>query len=244
MADLGILCQLDERRAPSDRDNENDNDVDKDKEKDESKNPTVINQNSAVGGISTRRKSETQRPETSLRNQSQNQNDRGMDTAQMSDEESLSPVTPCFSADSPMPHTKTFVGYVRTIRVQLSHLIYSLLFLTIVIYQFTYASIYPSISSFRKAYLPISVSVALSLSFSLSQNLSLYLYVILYLIVCIWIITLSFSTVTFMSPERIDGREYSYPSDVWAFGLSLMTLAKGSLPIDTQGASCTYILRI
>lgn len=41
--------------------------------------------------------------------------------------------------------------------------------------------------------------------------------------------------MTFMSPERIDGREYSYPSDVWAFGLSLMTLALGVLPIDTNG---------
>lgn len=40
-----------------------------------------------------------------------------------------------------------------------------------------------------------------------------------------------------MSPERIDGREYSYPSDVWAFGLSLMTLALGALPIETQGMS-------
>ena len=169
MADLGILCQLDERRAPSDKDNDND----ADEEKDKNKNPTAINQNSAVVGISTRRKSETQRPETSLRNQ--NQNDRGMDTAQMSDEESLSPVTPCFSADSPMPHTKTFVGYVPSIRVRLSHLICSPLFLTIVMYQFAYASIYPFIYSFRKAYQSISVSVALSLSLSLSLSHSLSL---------------------------------------------------------------------
>ena len=101
-----------------------------------------------------------------------------MDTAQMSDEESLSPVTPCFSADSPMPHTKTFVGYVRTIRVQLSHLIYSLLFLTIVVYQFTYASIYPSISSFRKAtflFLFLLLSLSLSLILPLSKSLSISL---------------------------------------------------------------------
>ena len=125
VADLGILCQLDERRAPSDRDNEND--ADKDKDENESKSSTVISQNTAVGGITTRRKSETQRPETSLRNQ--NQNDRGMDTAQMSDEESLSPVTPGFSAGSPMPHTKTFVGYVRIIFVLTSHSYYSCLLL-------------------------------------------------------------------------------------------------------------------
>jgi serine/threonine protein kinase len=48
-------------------------------------------------------------------------------------------------------------------------------------------------------------------------------------------------TVTFMAPERIDGREYSYPSDVWAFGLSLMTLALGSLPIDTKGGYWTIL---
>jgi serine/threonine protein kinase len=38
-----------------------------------------------------------------------------------------------------------------------------------------------------------------------------------------------------MAPERIDGREYSYPSDIWAFGLSLLTVALGRLPIDTKG---------
>jgi serine/threonine protein kinase len=48
-------------------------------------------------------------------------------------------------------------------------------------------------------------------------------------------------TVTFMAPERIDGREYSYPSDVWAFGLSLMTLAVGSLPIDIKGGYWTIL---
>jgi serine/threonine protein kinase len=48
-------------------------------------------------------------------------------------------------------------------------------------------------------------------------------------------------TVTFMAPERIDGREYSYPSDVWAFGLSLMTLALGSLPIDIKGGYWTIL---
>ena len=94
----------------------------------------------------------------------------------------------------------------------------------------------------------ISLSVALSLSFSrsLSRSLSLSILLLfslhLILILPLYLCTLSWSnsTVTFMSPERIDGREYSYPSDVWAFGLSLMTLAKGSLPIDTQGPSCLH----
>ena len=31
------------------------------------------------------------------------------------------------------------------------------------------------------------------------------------------------------------GKEYSYPSDVWAFGLSLMTVALGKLSIATNG---------
>jgi serine/threonine protein kinase len=42
-------------------------------------------------------------------------------------------------------------------------------------------------------------------------------------------------TAAFMSPERINGREYSFPSDVWALGLSLMTVALGRLPVDTKG---------
>eukprot|EP01041_Mallomonas_annulata_P004307 gene4307-8567_t len=42
-------------------------------------------------------------------------------------------------------------------------------------------------------------------------------------------------TVTYMAPERIDGRDYSYPSDVWSLGLALLTLALGRLPLDTNG---------
>lgn len=42
-------------------------------------------------------------------------------------------------------------------------------------------------------------------------------------------------TAAYMSPERIDGKEYSFPSDVWAFGLSLITIAEGTLPVDTGG---------
>jgi len=48
-------------------------------------------------------------------------------------------------------------------------------------------------------------------------------------------------TATYMSPERIDGRDYSYPSDVWSFGLSLLTVALGRLPIDTQGGYWTIL---
>lgn len=51
-------------------------------------------------------------------------------------------------------------------------------------------------------------------------------------------------TATYMSPERIDGKEYSFPSDVWAFGLSLVTLALGKLPIDTAGGYWTILHNI
>ena len=33
-----------------------------------------------------------------------------------------------------------------------------------------------------------------------------------------------------MSPERINGGDYSYPSDVWAFALSLIECAWGKYP--------------
>lgn len=42
-------------------------------------------------------------------------------------------------------------------------------------------------------------------------------------------------TTTYMSPERIDGQPYSYPCDIWSFGLSLLTLSLGRLPLDTKG---------
>ena len=37
-------------------------------------------------------------------------------------------------------------------------------------------------------------------------------------------------TVTYMSPERISGRPYSFDSDVWSFGLSLVECAIGRFP--------------
>jgi len=48
-------------------------------------------------------------------------------------------------------------------------------------------------------------------------------------------------TATYMSPERIDGKEYSFPADVWAFGLSIMSIALGRLPIDTMGGYWTIL---
>jgi serine/threonine protein kinase len=42
-------------------------------------------------------------------------------------------------------------------------------------------------------------------------------------------------TLTYMSPERISGGTYGYNSDVWSFGLSLMTCALGKYPLGTSG---------
>ena len=37
-----------------------------------------------------------------------------------------------------------------------------------------------------------------------------------------------------MSPERINGEAYSTPADIWSFGLSLMTVALGKMPLATS----------
>lgn len=41
-------------------------------------------------------------------------------------------------------------------------------------------------------------------------------------------------TVTYMSPERINGDEYSYSSDVWSLGMMLLATALGRLPFETN----------
>ena len=41
-------------------------------------------------------------------------------------------------------------------------------------------------------------------------------------------------TPTYMSPERISGQEYSYPIDIWSFGVCLATIALGKYPFPTS----------
>ena len=41
-------------------------------------------------------------------------------------------------------------------------------------------------------------------------------------------------TVTYMSPERIGGLEYSTPADVWSLGLSFLNVALGKLPLEND----------
>ncbi len=42
-------------------------------------------------------------------------------------------------------------------------------------------------------------------------------------------------TVTYMSPERIKGDEYSYDSDMWSMGLTLVECAMGRFPYPPAG---------
>lgn len=44
-------------------------------------------------------------------------------------------------------------------------------------------------------------------------------------------------TVTYMSPERISGKPYSFDSDFWSLGLALVECATGRFPYPPQGAS-------
>ena len=39
-------------------------------------------------------------------------------------------------------------------------------------------------------------------------------------------------TVMYMSPERLGGEKYSYESDIWSFGLTIMELATGRFPYN------------
>lgn len=42
-------------------------------------------------------------------------------------------------------------------------------------------------------------------------------------------------TVTYMSPERIQGRSYGFPTDIWALGLTLLEAALGRFPYLPEG---------
>ncbi|CAI5741395.1 unnamed protein product [Peronospora destructor] len=41
-------------------------------------------------------------------------------------------------------------------------------------------------------------------------------------------------TLLYMAPERISGGMYSYPSDIWSFGLAVMACAIGKMPVPTK----------
>lgn len=47
-------------------------------------------------------------------------------------------------------------------------------------------------------------------------------------------------TATYMSPERVEGRDYSFVSDVWSAGLVVYELATGSYPFSTKSFMDLY----
>lgn len=51
-------------------------------------------------------------------------------------------------------------------------------------------------------------------------------------------------TLTYMSPERIAGEPYGVNSDVWSFGLTMLTCAVGKFPLDAAGGYWTLLNRL
>jgi mitogen-activated protein kinase kinase len=49
-------------------------------------------------------------------------------------------------------------------------------------------------------------------------------------------------TSTYMSPERIQGAQYSVKSDVWSLGITILELALGKFPFDSKSANPVGIL--
>lgn len=41
-------------------------------------------------------------------------------------------------------------------------------------------------------------------------------------------------TLTYMSPERLKGEQYSFAADIWSYGLTIAEMAMGSSPYDSQ----------
>lgn len=51
-------------------------------------------------------------------------------------------------------------------------------------------------------------------------------------------------TVTYMSPERINGQPYSFPADIWALGLALVECATGRYPYDASGGTIPLMIQL
>eukprot|EP00889_Picochlorum_renovo_P002082 jgi/Picre1/29112/NNA_004505.t1 len=51
-------------------------------------------------------------------------------------------------------------------------------------------------------------------------------------------------TVTYMSPERIDGQPYSFPADIWALGLTLLECCTGSYPYDASQGTMQLMIQL
>ena len=44
----------------------------------------------------------------------------------------------------------------------------------------------------------------------------------------------TFTATIYMSPERLEGKPSTYAADIWSFGLTLFTLARGKFPLDER----------
>ncbi|KFM24400.1 Mitogen-activated protein kinase kinase 2 [Auxenochlorella protothecoides] len=51
-------------------------------------------------------------------------------------------------------------------------------------------------------------------------------------------------TVTYMSPERVDGLPYGLPSDVWALGLTLLEAVTGKYPYDASAGVMQLMVQV
>lgn len=51
-------------------------------------------------------------------------------------------------------------------------------------------------------------------------------------------------TVTYMSPERIDGQPYSFPADIWALGLTLLECCTGAYPYDASKGTMQLMVQL
>jgi serine/threonine protein kinase len=51
-------------------------------------------------------------------------------------------------------------------------------------------------------------------------------------------------TVTYMSPERINGKPYSFPADIWALGLTLLECITGRYPYDATGGTIQLMIQL
>ncbi|KAK2080196.1 hypothetical protein QBZ16_000049 [Prototheca wickerhamii] len=51
-------------------------------------------------------------------------------------------------------------------------------------------------------------------------------------------------TVTYMSPERVDGRPYSLPADIWALGLTLLEAVTGAYPYDASAGVMQLMVQV
>eukprot|EP00850_Spirogloea_muscicola_P006935 SM000034S12689 [mRNA] locus=s34:188028:191701:+ [translate_table: standard] len=51
-------------------------------------------------------------------------------------------------------------------------------------------------------------------------------------------------TVTYMSPERINNQQYSYPADIWSLGLTLLECGTGEFPYNANKGPVTLMLQV